>query len=49
MDAQPLVTSIFCFCTDDTILIALFNVPGSIYDSQSAEFGNIYDMLEGLC
>ena len=42
------VTSVFCFCPDGTIPIAFFNVPGSIHDSQVAEFGNIYDKLEGV-
>ncbi len=40
------VTSVFCFCPDGTIPIAFFNVPGSVHDSQVAEFGNIYDKLE---
>ena len=42
------VTSVFCFCPDGTIPIAFFNVPGSVHDSQVAEFGNIYDKLEGV-
>ena len=40
------VTSVFCFCPDGTIPIAFFNVPGSVHDSQVAEFGNIYNRLE---
>ena len=40
------VTSVFCFCPDGTILIAFFNVPGSVHNSLVAEFGNIYDKLE---
>ena len=40
------VTSVFCFCPDGTIPIAFFNVPGSVHDSQGAEFGNIYNRLE---
>ncbi len=43
-----LVTSVFCFCPDGTISIAFFNVPGSVHDSQVAEFGKIYDKLEGV-
>ncbi len=35
-------TSVFCFCPDGTILIAFFNVPGSVHDSQVAEFDNLY-------
>jgi hypothetical protein len=42
------VTSIFCFCPDGTIPIAFFNVPGSVHDSQVAEFGNIYKKLEDV-
>ncbi len=42
------VTSVFCFCPDGTIPIASFNVPGSIHDSQVAEFGNIYNKLEDV-
>jgi hypothetical protein len=40
------VTSVFCFCPDGTIPIAFFDVPGSVYDSQVAELGNIYEKLE---
>jgi hypothetical protein len=40
------VTSIFCFCPDGTIPISFFNVPGSVHDSQVAEFGNIYNKME---
>ncbi len=40
------VTSVFCFCPDGTILIAFFNVPRSIHDSQVAEMGQIYRKLE---
>ena len=42
------VTSVFCFCPDGTIPIAFFNVPGSVHDSQVAEFGNIYNKLEDV-
>jgi hypothetical protein len=42
------VTSIFCFCPDGTIPIAFFNVPGSVHDSLVAEYGNIYNKLEGV-
>ena len=40
------VTSVFCFCPDGTIPIAFFNIPGSVHDSQVAEYGNIYNKLE---
>ncbi len=40
------VTSVFCFCPDGTIPIALFNVPGSVHDNQVAELGKIYQKLE---
>jgi len=42
------VTSVFCFCPDGSILIAFFDVPGSVHDSQVAEFGNICNKLEGV-
>ncbi len=40
------VTSVFCFCPDGTILIAFFNVPGSVHNSQVVELGKIYSKLE---
>jgi hypothetical protein len=40
------VTSVFCFCPDGTILIAFFNVPGSVHNSQVAELGKIYSKLD---
>ena len=40
------VTSVFCFCPDETIPIAFFNVPGSVHDSQVGELGKIYQKLE---
>ena len=40
------VTSVFCFCPDGTIPIAFFNVPGSVHDSQVADWGDIYVKLE---
>jgi hypothetical protein len=40
------VTNVFCFCPDGTIPIAFFNVPGSVHDSQVADWGNVYDKLE---
>ena len=42
------VTSVFCFCLDGTILIAFFNIPGSVHNSQVAEFGKIYNKLEDV-
>ena len=39
-------TSVFCFCPNGTIPIAFFKVPGSVHDSQVAEYGNIYNKLE---
>jgi hypothetical protein len=39
------VTSIFVFCPDGTIPITLFNVPGSVHDSQVAHWGRVYDKL----
>ena len=40
------VSNVFCFCPDGTIPIAYFNVPGSVHDSQVAEWGDIYDKLK---
>jgi len=37
---------VLCFCPDGTIPIAYINIPGSVHDSQVAEYGNIYDKLE---
>ncbi len=43
------VTSVFCFCLYGTrIPISFFNVPGSVHDSQVAEFGNICNKLEEI-
>jgi hypothetical protein len=40
------VTSVLCFCPDGTIPIAYINIPGSVHDSQVAEYGNIHNKLE---
>ena len=40
------VSSVFCFAPDGTIPIAFFNIPGSVHDSQIAEWGNVYVKLE---
>ena len=42
------VTSVFCFCPDGTIPIAFFNVPGSVHDSQVADWGDVYLKLEAV-
>jgi hypothetical protein len=42
------VTSVICFCPDGTIPIAFINVPGSVHDSQVANYGNIYDKMESV-
>jgi hypothetical protein len=42
------VMSVFCFCPDGTIPIAFFTIPGSVHDSQVAEYGNIYGNLEDV-
>jgi hypothetical protein len=42
------ITSAFCFCPNGTISIAFFDIPGSVHDSQVAEFGNIYNNMEGV-
>jgi hypothetical protein len=35
-----------CFCPDGTIPIVFCNTPGTIHDSQVADYGDIYDKLE---
>jgi hypothetical protein len=42
------VSSVICFCPDGTIPIAYINIPGSVHDSQIADYGNIYDKLESV-
>jgi len=42
------VSSVLCFCQDGTIPIAYINIPGSVHDSQIADYGNIYDKLESV-
>ena len=40
------VTSVICLCPDGTIPIIYINVPGSVHDSQVANYGNMYNKLE---
>ena len=40
------VSSVLCFCPDGTIPIAYINIPGSVHDSQFADYGNIYEKLQ---
>ena len=40
------VLSVFCFVPDGTIPIAFFNIPGSVHDSQIADWGNVGVKLE---
>jgi hypothetical protein len=35
-----------CFCPDGTIPIVFCNIPGTVHDSQVADYGDIYDKLE---
>jgi hypothetical protein len=42
------VTSVFCFCPDETIPIAYMNLPGSMHDSTIADWGGIHDKLSLL-
>ena len=42
------VTSVLCFCPDGTIPIAYINCPGTVHDSQVADYGKIYDKLESV-
>ena len=39
------VSSVLCFCPDGTIPIAYVNIPGTVHDSQIADYGDIYDKL----
>jgi hypothetical protein len=40
------MTSVFVFCPNGTILIAFFNVPGTVHDSQIVHWGKFYDKLD---
>jgi hypothetical protein len=40
------VTSVMCFCPDGTIPIAFCNIPGTVHDSQVADYGDMYNKLE---
>ncbi len=40
------VTSVICFCLDGTIPIVFWNIPGTVHDSQVADYGYIYNKLE---
>ncbi len=40
------VMSVMCFCLDGTIPIVFCNIPGTVHDSQVADYGDIYDKLE---
>jgi hypothetical protein len=35
------VMSVICFCLDGMIPIVLSNIPGAVYDSQVANYGDI--------
>ena len=35
-----------CFFPDGTIWIVFCNIPGTVHDSQVADYGDIYDKLE---
>ncbi len=43
------ITAVFCFYLDGIIPIAFCNVPGSVHDSQVAEFVNIYEKFVRIC
>jgi hypothetical protein len=43
------VTSVLCFCPDGTIPIAFINIPGSIHDSQVADYGKKYMISLRVC
>jgi hypothetical protein len=38
--------SVMCFCLDGTIPIVFCNIPGTIHNSQVADYGDIYNKLE---
>ncbi len=42
------MSSVLCFCPEGTISIAFINIPGSVHDSQIADYGGIYDKLESM-
>ncbi len=39
----------FVFAPDGTIPISFFTVPGCVHDSPGADWGGMYQILEGLC
>jgi hypothetical protein len=43
-----IVSSVLCFCPDGSIPIAFINVPGSVYDSQIADYQGIYNKLKSM-
>ena len=42
------VGAVIVFCPDGTIPIVCFNVPGSVHDSLIADWGSVYEKLEGV-
>ncbi|CAJ1927973.1 unnamed protein product [Cylindrotheca closterium] len=46
--ADTFVKGVFAFVPDGKIVIAYFNVPGSVHDSQLAYLGNIYGKLKSV-
>ncbi len=42
------VSAVLVFCPDGTIPIACYNVPGCVHDSTIAEWGRIYEKLNGV-
>jgi hypothetical protein len=40
------VKSVMCFFPDGMIHLVFFNIPGTIHDSQVADYGDMYDKLE---
>ena len=42
------MSSVLCFCPDGTIPIAYVNVPGSVHDSQVADYDGVYEKLEDV-
>jgi hypothetical protein len=42
------VTSVIYFCPDGMIPIVFCNIPGTVHDSQVADYGDIYNKLESV-
>jgi hypothetical protein len=42
------VLPVLCFCLDEMVPLAYINIPGTVYNSQVANHGNIYNKLQSV-